>query len=144
MDDKFFFDWYQKQLKYLMYEESSLMFSFSQFVKRKKYDREWAQKVLDFAYRVIKTGLCEFYDTNPDNIKILTDCARNNPCSADGYVIWVTYELYVTRSGEEFLKGCGLNNKTEEFLPLLKEKLSLLFEEHGVGFDKSCFIPVQF
>ncbi|MDI2113728.1 hypothetical protein [Commensalibacter nepenthis] len=37
---------------------------------------------------------------------------------------------------------CGVDEDTEEFSPLLKEKLSALFDEHGVGFDKSCFIPV--
>lgn len=139
MDDQFFLKWYQSQLVYMINDEGDLDYLFSQLTDFRNYHKEWRQNCLDFAYRTIKCGLCDFYWEGRKNFNILIEIANSYP---DIGAIWKTYLLELTQKGEGFLLSCGVDGNTKEFSPLLKEKLSALFDEHGVGFDKSCFIPV--
>lgn len=144
MDDKFFFDWYQRALIDLVDDEGSLIYLFSQLTGYDDYNKNWCQNCLDFVYRVITCKICNFEWSDVSDVDILQELLKSNPKTIDGYAIWSAYQIILTREGKAFLLKCGVNGKTEAFSPLLKERMSALFAEHGVGFDKKDFIPVQF
>ncbi|QHI96238.1 hypothetical protein GT348_08385 [Aristophania vespae] len=146
MDDKEFWEWYQDPMIDIYYETESLTGLFSRFGILPSKNKEHVQNALDFAYRLIKCSLAIFYVLPEDDhpYLIIDKLSKNISPDIDGIAVWETYPIYLTEKGMALIEECNLKKRTEEVSPLFKTKLTAMFEEHGVGFDKKAFVPIQY
>lgn len=109
------------------------------------YCNQWCQDVLDLAYRMMQSGLIwiayfDEYDTAEEAKNIFEQMAEQSPNIAEGGAVWSTYQYYFSGAGQAFWDEW----KTSDDDALYWQKLNHIFDEHHVGFDKSCFVPVKF
>ena len=110
-----------------------------------EYSKKWCQEILDLAYRMMQSGLIwiayfDEYDTAEEAKNIFEQMAEQSPNIIDGLAIWSTYQYYLSGAGQAFWDEW----KTSDDDALYWQKLNHIFDEHHVGFDKSCFVPVKF
>ena len=110
-----------------------------------EYSKKWCQDALGFVYRMMQSGLIwiayfDEYDTAEEAKNIFEQMAEQSPNIIDGLAIWSTYQYYFSGAGQAFWDEW----KTSDDDALYWQKLNHIFDEHHVGFDKSCFVPVKF
>ncbi|QHI96232.1 hypothetical protein GT348_08355 [Aristophania vespae] len=145
MTDREFWEWYQDPMTDIYYEPCSLTGLFARFHVISGRDKENIQGALDFAYRLAKCSLAKF-DLVPDEdpLSIIDKLSKNIPTDAEARWLWENHLFYLVEKGMTLIEECNLKEETEEVSPLFKAKLTAMFEEHGVGFDKKAFVPIQF
>ncbi|WP_200410153.1 hypothetical protein [Komagataeibacter oboediens] len=114
-------------------------------ISRIEYGKEWCQDALDFAYRMVKTGLMDidYSDNGPTSEemkKIFQDLSVSSPDIAEGGAIWSAYQFFLTKKGEDFVREWKHSEDNE----LFERKLTEMLDDHDVGFDKRSFVPVNF
>ncbi|UMM64038.1 hypothetical protein [Aristophania vespae] len=145
MNDKEFYENYQNTYGYMYETECSLPFLFPHGLNIQDITRKWSQNALDSTFRSLTCLLVEHQYMPPkDNLLILKELANFDPSNLDGYAIWETHQFHLTEKGVALVKDCNLNLDSEEVSPLFKAKLTAMFEEHGVGFEKKAFVPIQY
>ena len=110
-----------------------------------EYPTQWCQDSLDFVFRMISSGLMEIdYPDAPPTTEerkdIFHQLAVHSPNIPEGGAIWSTYQFFLSVSGQAFWDEW--KNSGDD--ALYWQKLNDIFDEHGVGFDKSAFVPIQF
>ncbi|UMM64035.1 hypothetical protein [Aristophania vespae] len=146
MTDREFWEWYQDPITDIYYEDLSLTGLFARFEIFPGRNKENIQGALDFAYRLVKCSLAKF-DVLPEDdhpYLIIDKLSKNIPVDSKGLGVWETYQFYLIEKGMALVEECNLKEETEEVSPLFKAKLTAMFEEHGVGFDKKAFVPIQY
>ncbi|QHI96234.1 hypothetical protein GT348_08365 [Aristophania vespae] len=145
MNDQNFYDWYQTPIRRMYNCDCSLPFVSRNFISFENVTKDWAQNSLDYLYRTFVCSLCENEIDDPgENIFILNRLANSDPSNLDGYGYWEAYQFHLTEKGMALVKECNLDLNSQEICPLFKAKLTAMFEEHDVGFDKKAFVPIQF
>ena len=109
------------------------------------YSNQWCQNFLDFAYRMMQSSLLwiayfDEYDTAEEAKDIFHQLAVHSPNIPEGGAIWSTYQFYLSVSGRAFWDEW--KNSGDD--ALYWQKLNTIFDKHGVGFNKSAFVPIQF
>lgn len=110
-----------------------------------EYSKKWCQDALDFAYRMMQSGLIwiayfDEYDTAEEAKDIFDQMAKHTPNDIEGLAIWSTYQFFLSNKGQAFWDEWKASEDDEIYW----QKLNHIFDEHHVGFDKSKFIPVKF
>lgn len=148
-----FFLWYQDPLAFLSVEPGCSLVELHMQIpcrqtkvwedEKLRFSLDWCQNSLDFLYRTIVSGLCDFTFRDETLHPIIDSFAEEGPGTIEGYVTWVTYLLYATDKAKAILEECGVNHKTEETSSLLQTRLTTLFHDCGVGFDKKGFVKMK-
>ncbi|GBQ07946.1 hypothetical protein [Saccharibacter floricola] len=148
-----FFLWYQDPLICLSIENCySLVALFTSVPykngynwndKKEYYSLEWCQNSLDFLYRTVVSGLCDFTFSEDTLRPIIDKLAKEGPGVFPGYGVWEEDQIYITDKGRALLRECHVDVETKETSFLLKEKLTKLFYDCGVGFEKNAFVKMH-
>ncbi|QHI96236.1 hypothetical protein GT348_08375 [Aristophania vespae] len=145
MNSHDFLYYYQKSFRLMWDTYYSLPSLFPCSGGYKNFTKEWSQNSLDVIYRLLECSLAINHDELVEqNRTILYQLATFNPSTIDGYAVWETYQFCLTKAGIILAKEYNLFNKPRELSLSFKTRLSSIFEEHGVGFDKKAFVPIQY
>ncbi|QHI96240.1 hypothetical protein GT348_08395 [Aristophania vespae] len=145
MNDKEFWEWYQDPMTNMYYETWSLPRLFVQFDIIFGENKENTQNALDFAYRLAKCSLAKI-DLVEEKRTLLAirELGKSISSDIDSHIIWETCQFHLLEKGRALLDECNLKGRPKETSPLFKAKLTAVFDEYNVGFDKKAFVPIHY
>ncbi|GBQ08952.1 hypothetical protein [Saccharibacter floricola] len=127
--DKDFIYFYQNPLLFMKDEGEDFMFALAGWPNGED-DLDWYSKALDSIVRLEISGLITSENKTEDVLNSLAHTTNQTE--------WMCYLFDLTSTGRNLLKQLHIPDHARDkhyLLPGLREALSRIFDEHGVGFD---------